>query len=368
MRHSRASSRYGCSGDAPRRPCRRAFAHCVSPGMSRREQDQAARPGRARDRVPRAHPSRPEPRQCQQRQQQAREVQGVDAQPPGLQPPRPAGPAQRGSGDRRIDALLDQQRHPAAVGDGLHDAALARATAISRSGRSSDFEHEPHGLGEAGARPVERGLDALPARPGRCGRGAAPATLRAAAPHRARERDRERQRRERRRCRAGGVALRSRRRPIRAGSPRNARTAVPERRPEPRTRRPARADRQRIGHGPSTASAQACRRGGPSSTRPTTLTKQYTARAAVRASAARARAPAIPAPTLCVSARCKSAWSVSHSDTKPFRGAIPAIAPAPTRNAAPDQGMRRRRPPSRSSSQPVRRRARTRRRRGTAAL
>ena len=45
-----------------------------------------------------------------------------------------------------------------------------------------------------------------------------------------------------------------------------------------------------------------------------------------------------------------SACSVSHSEAKPFSGGRPAIAAAPTRNAAPVQGIRRSRPPSRSSS------------------
>ena len=38
---SRASSRYGCSGDGPRRPCRRAFQCCTSPTRSGRSDDPA---------------------------------------------------------------------------------------------------------------------------------------------------------------------------------------------------------------------------------------------------------------------------------------------------------------------------------------
>ncbi len=61
-------------------------------------------------------------------------------------------------------------------------------------------------------------------------------------------------------------------------------------------------------------------RGGPSSTSPTTLTKQKTASAAVAARPASASAPANPPPTPPYAGTCSSACRVSHSEAKPFSG------------------------------------------------
>ena len=83
--HSRASSRYGCNGDAPRRPCKRAFVHCVSPGSSGASSTMPqtwtapAMASRA------AHPSSPRRASASSVDEQAREVERIDAEAPGLQ-------------------------------------------------------------------------------------------------------------------------------------------------------------------------------------------------------------------------------------------------------------------------------------------
>ena len=102
--------------------------------------------------------------------------------------------------------------------------------------------------------------------------------------------------------------------------------------------------------GTSIAVAHSGRRGAPRSTSPTTFTKHSSASAAVAARPASASPAASATPTGGSSATCSSAWSVSHSEAKPFRGGRPAIAIEPTRNAPPVHGMRRSSPPSRSSS------------------
>ena len=100
----------------------------------------------------------------------------------------------------------------------------------------------------------------------------------------------------------------------------------------------------------STASSASARRGAPSSTSPTTLTKQKTASAAVAARPAAAMAPASPSPREGPRATWTSACRVSHSEAKPLSGGTPAIAIDPTRKAPPVQGMRRSSPPMRSRS------------------
>ena len=91
-------------------------------------------------------------------------------------------------------------------------------------------------------------------------------------------------------------------------------------RPRARRRR-ARERRQpaRIGNGASTASSTRARRGRPSSTSPTTFTKQSTASAAVAASAPSASAPASPSATPPFAGTASSDWSVEPLGGEPVQ-------------------------------------------------
>ncbi len=72
----------------------------------------------------------------------------------------------------------------------------AACTVIVALGPQQRVEHQAHRFREAGARPVERGLDALPGGPGRRGRGRAPPACEPQHGDQAHERGGERERRQ----------------------------------------------------------------------------------------------------------------------------------------------------------------------------
>ena len=103
-----------------------------------------------------------------------------------------------------------------------------------------------------------------------------------------------------------------------------------------------------MGSGASTASATRVRRGRPSSTSPTTLTKQSTARAAVAPRAASAMAPATPTATPPLAGTASSDCSVSHSEANPFRRRQPG-----DRHRADEEGQPGPRHPVQKAADPV---------------
>ena len=274
--------------------------HCVSPGRSGASRtmphtwtapaitSRAVIPAAPGARTPAARPAGPRGRW------RRRPAARIAACAPS---PRPAARRPRAAHTRAPRSAAA----PPAVRDRLHDAALDLHRDLPLRPEQR-LEHEPDRLREAGARPVERGLDRCP----QAQVGAVAALRRPRASRNAPTRQT-----------SATASASVGRPPVPGGCNRvpSDRGAEPGRIAAQRaasgpgtapssTHQAARATSpQRIAHGASTASAQAVRRGGPSSTRPTTLTKQYTASAAVTASAARASAPVMPAATLCVSAR-----------------------------------------------------------------
>ena len=83
---------------------------------------------------------------------------------------------------------------------------------------------------------------------------------------------------------------------------------------------------------------------------PKALTKQAAASAADSASSAPTAGTMIFRPHCGRSGLCKTAWKVSHSETKPLKGGSAEIATQPTRKAKLVTGMRWMRPPSFSMS------------------
>ena len=94
--HSRRSSRYGCSGAGPRRPCRRALSLLGQAEQERRERDRRRRPERRRCgcggaviRSPRSGP------RGAATTNEADQVRDVRSEPAALQAPRPASGEER---------------------------------------------------------------------------------------------------------------------------------------------------------------------------------------------------------------------------------------------------------------------------------
>ena len=101
--------------------------------------------------------------------------------------------------DGRVQPLVDQLRHAAAVGDLLDDAAR-RAHRDLPLRPQHRLEHEPQRLREAGARPRELRLHELPAGPRRRRRGDAASAQREEQRHEQAEHERDPDRRQRSRA------------------------------------------------------------------------------------------------------------------------------------------------------------------------
>ena len=352
-----ARGRAGVLG--PRRPWRRAFQCCTSPGNSGASAIPR-RPGRRQPPAPWRSPDHPHSR-CEQRHEPSAASTRCTCRCCRSGAASRAAPRATTTRSGRRP-LLDQVRHVAAIGDLLDDARLAAhgdprcgrrtASSTSRSGfvkpRSSSREPAPR----AGRRPR---------------RGQAP---RAGL---AKEREGGGQGHERQRDRGGGEragrgqveADLCRYRARLRGDAHERAEEQPRREPEQDTRACEREERcpqrerafppRRQRREPAAGRAERVRR----------LDEQKTASATSRR-APRARSAPDPVGDAALHGNVQQRLEVEPPDANPFSGGRPAIAMAPTRSCCPTTAFAaaaRRAGRSRAS----RRRARTRRRRGRGA-
>ena len=355
-RHSRRSSRYGCSGDGPRRPCRRAFQCWTSPGSSGASATPPTSWTRGRRGGSTAHPISPEPHRSEEDDDERDQVRRRTRS--GFRSAGVARVARAHEPDARDRAVERASRTGAGPGPRSAPPGRRRRAPTARRSRARaqhGLEHEPQRLREPGARPRERGLRRAARRPSsaparhaagpRATARSATATSRTSDDARGRQRvvPRHVERRARRVVRRPGREAGER--------PGEQPGDDPEHdagRGEDRDGAPASGTAPRRPPRPAAAAA-----GRAARARPPSRSRAPRAPRSRRARRARPRPPS-PSATPPFAGTASSDWSVSHSDANPFSGGSPAIAIAPTRNAPPVHGIRRSRPPSRSiSSEPA---------------